>query len=81
VNPSLWRQSQLINISGLFEVTDGVYQIRNLDLSNMTIIEGKEGSPSLTRWSRQKPPKSGWISTTKPRQKTGRRGDLHPQPR
>ncbi|MCS2148169.1 alkyl/aryl-sulfatase [Scandinavium manionii] len=43
VNPSLWRQSQLINISGLFEVTEGVYQIRNLDLSNMTIIEGNEG--------------------------------------
>ncbi|WP_077967414.1 alkyl/aryl-sulfatase [Ensifer adhaerens] len=43
VNPSLWRQSQLINISGLFEVTDGIYQLRNLDLSNMTIIEGKEG--------------------------------------
>ena len=43
VNPSLWRQSQLINVSGLFEVTDGIYQIRNLDLSNMTIIEGAEG--------------------------------------
>jgi alkyl sulfatase BDS1-like metallo-beta-lactamase superfamily hydrolase len=43
VNPSLWRQSQLINISGLFEVTDGIYQVRNLDLSNMTIIEGREG--------------------------------------
>lgn len=43
VNPSLWRQSQLINISGLFKVTEGVYQIRNLDLSNMTIIEGKKG--------------------------------------
>lgn len=43
VNPSLWRQSQLINISGLFEVTAGIYQIRNLDLSNMTIIEGKAG--------------------------------------
>lgn len=43
VNPSLWRQSQLINISGLFEVTDGLYQVRNLDLSNMTIIEGAEG--------------------------------------
>ena len=43
VNPSLWRQSQLINISGLFEVTDGIYQVRNLDLSNMTIIEGSEG--------------------------------------
>ena len=24
-------------------MTEGVYQIRNLDLSNMTIIEGKEG--------------------------------------
>lgn len=43
VNPSLWRQSQLINISGLFKVTDGIYQVRNLDLSNMTIIEGEEG--------------------------------------
>lgn len=43
VNPSLWRQSQLLNISGLFQVTDGIYQVRNLDLSNMTIVEGKEG--------------------------------------
>lgn len=43
VNPSLWRQSQLTNIGGLFEVTEGVYQIRNIDLSNMTIIEGDEG--------------------------------------
>ena len=43
VNPSLWRQSQLLNVGGLFKVTDGVYQIRNLDLSNMTIIEGKTG--------------------------------------
>jgi alkyl sulfatase BDS1-like metallo-beta-lactamase superfamily hydrolase len=43
VNPSLWRQSQLINISGLFQVTDGIYQVRNFDLSNMTIVEGKDG--------------------------------------
>ncbi|AEC20391.1 putative alkyl sulfatase [Pusillimonas sp. T7-7] len=43
VNPSLWRQAQLLNISGLFEVTDGIYQVRNFDLSNMTIVEGKEG--------------------------------------
>jgi len=43
VNPSLWRQSQLINISGLFKVTEGLYQVRNYDLSNMTIVEGKEG--------------------------------------
>lgn len=43
VNPSLWRQSQLLNISGLFQVTDGIYQVRNYDLSNMTFVEGKEG--------------------------------------
>ncbi len=43
VNPSLWRQSQLLNISGLFKVADGIYQVRNYDLSNMTIVEGKEG--------------------------------------
>lgn len=43
VNPSLWRQSQLVNMSGLYEVTDGIYQVRNQDLSNMTIIEGDQG--------------------------------------
>jgi len=43
VNPSLWRQSKLVNISGLFKVTDGIYQIRNQDLSNMTIVEGDKG--------------------------------------
>ena len=32
VNPSLWRQSQLINISVQLEVTEWVYQISNLDL-------------------------------------------------
>ena len=43
VNPSLWRQSKLLNVSGLFEVTEGIYQVRNLDLSNMTIVEGEKG--------------------------------------
>ncbi|MFJ7416213.1 alkyl/aryl-sulfatase [Streptomyces sp. NPDC098077] len=43
VNPSLWRQSQLAAIDGLFEVVPGVYQVRGLDLSNTTLIEGDEG--------------------------------------
>jgi alkyl sulfatase BDS1-like metallo-beta-lactamase superfamily hydrolase len=43
VHPSLWRQSQLTAIHGLFEVTDGIYQIRGLDLSNMTLVEGDTG--------------------------------------
>jgi alkyl sulfatase BDS1-like metallo-beta-lactamase superfamily hydrolase len=43
VNPSLWRQSQLVNYGGLFQVTDRIYQVRNNDLSNLTIIEGDTG--------------------------------------
>ncbi|GAA4933078.1 alkyl sulfatase dimerization domain-containing protein [Nonomuraea thailandensis] len=42
-HPSLWRQGQLCSRQGLYEVTDGVYQIRGLDLSNMTLIEGERG--------------------------------------
>jgi len=42
-NPSLWRQGQLNSIHGLFEVVDGIYQVRGFDLSNMTIIRGEEG--------------------------------------
>ncbi|MFF4322935.1 alkyl/aryl-sulfatase [Streptomyces sp. NPDC001568] len=42
-HPSLWRQSRLCNKQGLFEVTEGIYQVRNLDLSNMTLVEGDTG--------------------------------------
>ena len=43
VNPSLWRQSTLNAKQGLFEVTDGIYQVRGLDLSNITFVEGDRG--------------------------------------
>ncbi len=43
VNPSLWRQAQLNAVNGLFKVTERVYQVRGLDLSNLTIIEGDSG--------------------------------------
>ncbi len=42
-HPSLWRQSRLNAIQGLFEVTPGIYQVRGLDLSNMTVVEGDTG--------------------------------------
>ncbi|ASR35222.1 alkyl sulfatase [Prauserella marina] len=42
-HPSLWRQGQLCAKQGLFEVTDGIYQVRGFDLSNMTLVEGKHG--------------------------------------
>src|SRR6266576_354719 len=43
VNPSLWRQSRLNMRHGLFEVVTGVYQVRGLDIANMTLIEGDSG--------------------------------------
>ncbi len=43
VNPSLWRQSQLNGIAGLFKVTDRIYQVRGQDISNLTFIEGDTG--------------------------------------
>jgi len=42
-NPSLWRQSELNSINGLFKVTEGVYQIRGFDLANMSLIKGDKG--------------------------------------
>jgi alkyl sulfatase BDS1-like metallo-beta-lactamase superfamily hydrolase len=43
VNPSLWRQAQLVALHGLYEVTQGIYQVRGMDLSNMTLVEGRDG--------------------------------------
>ncbi|KAJ5723274.1 hypothetical protein N7488_001309 [Penicillium malachiteum] len=42
-NPSLWRQGQLNSKHGLYEICEGIYHVRAYDLSNMTIVEGKEG--------------------------------------
>ncbi|MGH7898117.1 MAG: MBL fold metallo-hydrolase, partial [Candidatus Binatia bacterium] len=43
VNPSLWRQAQVNALHGLFEVVDGIYQVRGYDVSNMTWIRGASG--------------------------------------
>ncbi len=43
VNPSLWRQGKLVAEQGLFEVVEGIYQVRGFDLSNVTFIEGDTG--------------------------------------
>jgi len=44
VNPSLWRQAQLNALyNGLYEVTDGIYQVRSFDIANMTLIRGNSG--------------------------------------
>lgn len=43
VHPALWRQAQRNRVSGLFQVTERLYQVRGLDLSNMSILEGDTG--------------------------------------
>lgn len=42
-NPSLWRNAQLNNIYGLFEVREGIYQVRGYDMTNITFIKGDTG--------------------------------------
>jgi alkyl sulfatase BDS1-like metallo-beta-lactamase superfamily hydrolase len=42
-HPNLWRQAQLGRIAGLFEMAPGFYQLRGFDISNMHVIEGREG--------------------------------------
>lgn len=42
-NPSLWCNTQLNHAYGLFEVMDGIYQVRGYDISNVTFIRGDTG--------------------------------------
>ena len=43
VNPSLWRHTQLNAYAGLFEVCDGIYQVRGYDMANATFIKTDHG--------------------------------------
>lgn len=43
INPSLWRIAILNMHHGLFKVTDGIYQVRGFDLSNISFVESDRG--------------------------------------
>ncbi|WP_395577182.1 alkyl sulfatase C-terminal domain-containing protein [Streptomyces sp. BK79] len=43
-NPGLSRQSRLVARHSLFEVVEGIYQVRGFDLPNMTSVEGERGA-------------------------------------
>jgi alkyl sulfatase BDS1-like metallo-beta-lactamase superfamily hydrolase len=43
IHASLLRQSRLNNNYGLYEVIPGIYQVRGVDLSDITFIRGKTG--------------------------------------
>ncbi len=43
VNPSLWENTKNNHCYGLFEVTEGIYQVRGYDMANLTLIKGDTG--------------------------------------
>lgn len=43
VHPGLWRQARLNVNHGLFEVAEGVWQVRGYDLANITFMAGDDG--------------------------------------
>ncbi len=43
VNPSLWRLARLNRRHGLYQVSKRIFQVRGLDLANLTFIEGDRG--------------------------------------
>ena len=43
VNPSLWRQAQLMAKHGLFRVAPQIWQVRGFDLANITFVKGDSG--------------------------------------
>ncbi len=67
VHPSLWRQSTLVAKHGLFEVVEGLYQVRGLDLSVMSFIEGDTGVvivDPLDLERDRRPPRSSCTAAT-----------------
>ncbi|MFC7393364.1 alkyl/aryl-sulfatase [Scopulibacillus cellulosilyticus] len=43
VHPKLWEQGKLNLHSGLFKVTENIYQVRGFDLANISVVKGKTG--------------------------------------
>ncbi len=43
VNPSLWENTKNNHVYGLFEVCEGIYQVRGYDMANLTVVKGETG--------------------------------------
>ena len=43
VNPSLWENTINNHVYGLFEVADGIYQVRGYGMANLTVVKGDTG--------------------------------------
>ncbi|MCD8104581.1 MAG: MBL fold metallo-hydrolase [Lachnospiraceae bacterium] len=43
VHPGLWRNASLNHFYGLFEVMEGIYQVRGYDMANLTVVATDSG--------------------------------------
>ena len=43
MNPSLWENTRNNHAYGLFEVCEGIYQVRGYDMANLTVVKGDTG--------------------------------------
>lgn len=60
IHPSLLRQSKLNNNYGLYEVVPGIYQVRGLDLSDLTFVRGKTGWIAFDPLVSAEPVRAAW---------------------
>ncbi len=67
--------------AGLFKVVDGLYQVRNNDIGDLTIVEGDDGLVIIDCMSGVESRTAGHGAVPRARQRqAGRRGDLHAHP-
>ncbi len=61
IHASLLRQSRLNNNYGLYEVIPGIYQVRGVDLSDITFIRGKTGWIVFDPLVSEEPVRAAWA--------------------
>ena len=66
VNPSLWRQTWLVLKGGLFTVVDRLHQVRNADISNLTVVEGDTGLILMDPLISVEMARAAWGAVTTP---------------
>jgi alkyl sulfatase BDS1-like metallo-beta-lactamase superfamily hydrolase len=80
VNPSLWRQSRLNRIHGLFQVCDRIYQVRGFSLANITFVESDSGVIVIDPLTFTEHARAAWQLYQAERGPRPACPDLHPQP-
>jgi alkyl sulfatase BDS1-like metallo-beta-lactamase superfamily hydrolase len=60
IHASLLRQSRLNNNYGLYEVIPGIYQVRGIDLSDITFVRGKTGWIVFDPLVSEEPVRAAW---------------------